>query len=148
MCNRIKQTKTSKQLSYLLNMPVINSPDIGDSLSIGSDIPVITSDHKIDSMKWSNMYNKRSERVKELENPLVVITEGFFEKKHFFSDGLTLLAGVEMTDGVSILTQQSMGNVKEVHHRMPVIIDRNEIDQYLQEKIIPIAAGDNKYAVA
>ena len=75
----------------------------------------------------------------------IIIADGYYEWKLngktkdpyylFRKDNKTLyFAGIFQSNEFSIITQTASDNVSLVHHRQPVIIDENDINNYLELK--------------
>jgi putative SOS response-associated peptidase YedK len=75
-------------------------------------------------------------------NRCVVVADGFYEWKrnekekipHYFlrKDKKTIFfAGIYENDEFCLITEEAKGNVKEIHHRQPVIINETDINRYL-----------------
>ena len=72
----------------------------------------------------------------------VAVADGFYEWKrndkekipHYFlrKDKKTIFfAGIYENDEFCLITEESKENIKEIHHRQPVIIDEMDINRYL-----------------
>lgn len=134
------------------------------------DILVITNNKMLIKAKWgfknySNqlIINARSETL--LEKPMfknevinhrcVIIASGFYEwdvHKHRFSfvsqdNGLMMMAGLYRIIGnkkeVVVITTKANASVFDIHHRMPLILNNEEMELWLSDnfervlKIIP-----------
>jgi putative SOS response-associated peptidase YedK len=75
-------------------------------------------------------------------NRCVVVADGFYEWKrnekekipHYFlrKDKKTIFfAGIYENDEFCLITEEAKENVKEIHHRQPVIINEKDINRYL-----------------
>ena len=75
-------------------------------------------------------------------NRCVVVADGFYEWKrnenekipHYFlrKDKKTIFfAGIYENDEFCLITEEAKENVKEIHHRQPVIINETDINRYL-----------------
>ena len=75
-------------------------------------------------------------------NRSVVVADGFYEWKrnekekipHYFlrKDKKTIFfAGIYENDEFCLITEEAKENVKEIHHRQPVIINEKDINRYL-----------------
>ena len=75
-------------------------------------------------------------------NRCVVVADGFYEWKrnekekipHYFlrKDKKTIFfAGIYENDEFCLITEEAKENIKEIHHRQPVIIDEMDINRYL-----------------
>ena len=75
-------------------------------------------------------------------NRCVVVADGFYEWKrnekekipHYFlrKDKKTIFfAGIYENDKFCLITEEAKENVKEIHHRQPVIINETDINRYL-----------------
>ncbi len=75
-------------------------------------------------------------------NRCVVVADGFYEWKrnekekipHYFlrKDKKTIFfAGIYENDEFCLITEEAKGDVKEIHHRQPVIINETDIKRYL-----------------
>lgn len=90
--------------------------------------------------------NARAESVFEkqlfhegiLKHRILIPCSGFYEwssskqKYRFTSHETLLLAGIVINKQFAILTKQANAIVSPVHHRMPVIIEKNEIQNWLE----------------
>ena len=75
-------------------------------------------------------------------NRCVAVADGFYEWKrnekekipHYFlrKDKKTIFfAGIYENDEFCLITEEAKENIKEIHHRQPVIIDEMDINRYL-----------------
>lgn len=88
------------------------------------------------------MINARIETIRQTlfyDNmcPCAIFASGFYEwsKKHKFyvktNDELIYLAGIYDKDGLLIVTEKSYGPLCEIHDRIPVILNNQEMLKYL-----------------
>ena len=72
----------------------------------------------------------------------VAIADGFYEWKreekektpHYFvrGDGKTIFfAGIFESDQFCLITEEAKDNIKDIHHRQPVILNQTDINRYL-----------------
>ena len=99
-----------------------------------------------------NIINARIETLEEKPSfkeskRCVFLTDGWYEWKRWFNwerrenkkvpyyhsieNNIIHIAGIYNSTGCAIVTQQSQGNLKEIHHRQPVLLNDNEIKLWL-----------------
>ena len=87
----------------------------------------------------------------------VSVMDGFYEWKregaiktpHYFTrdDKATMyVAGIYNNDEFCLITEEAQDNIRQIHHRQPVILDEQDIDKYLDssEDITPFLFERNK----
>ena len=99
-----------------------------------------------------NIINARIETLDEKPSfkeakRCVFLTDGWYEWKRWFDwkrrennkepyyhtvdDNIIHMAGIYNSSGCAIVTQQSLGVLKEIHHRQPVLLGDDEINEWL-----------------
>ena len=99
-----------------------------------------------------NIINARIETLDEKPSfkeakRCVFLTDGWYEWKRWFDwkrrennkdpyyhtidDNIIHMAGIYNSTGCAIVTQQSLGMLKEIHHRQPVLLGDDEINEWL-----------------
>ena len=105
------------------------------------------------SPKWANkplnIINARYETLHikpsfKNSKKCLVIADGWYEwqninnkKKpfyHFISNNIFYMAGIYNEFGCAIVTKNSENNIKHIHHRQPLIIDKQNIYNWLSNK--------------
>jgi putative SOS response-associated peptidase YedK len=91
---------------------------------------------RADSVLTKPMYRKAAAKDR-----CVVVCSRFYEwtpeKKpylFFLPDQTMFLAGLVMEGGFLIITTDANESVKDIHHRMPVILNEKEAEDFLKEK--------------
>ena len=87
----------------------------------------------------------------------VSVMDGFYEWKregaiktpHYFTrdDKATMyVAGIYNNDEFCLITEEAQDNIRQIHHRQPVILDEQDIDKYLDssEDVTPFLFERNK----
>ena len=96
--------------------------------------------------KPMHIFNARSETMHEKPSfkeamRCTFIVDGWYEwlrednKKipyyHSLGNNIFHLGGIYNKNGCAIVTKESIGKLKEVHHRQPVLLDHNEVEPWL-----------------
>jgi putative SOS response-associated peptidase YedK len=143
---RTSPVELLKQLFDLASMPDV-LPD-RYNLAPRDPIPIIRVPHELELVRWGltmkdpkhTGINAKMENLGRVyrdaikDRRCLVITDGFFEwktigtKKYPFlihrDDARPLVfAGIYDADGVAIITKPSEGVVKELHDRMPIVLE-------------------------
>ena len=61
-------------------------------------------------------------RGRKKKKPLIILRE---DKKPIF------FAGIYESDQFCLITEEASDNIKEIHHRQPVILNQTEVNRYL-----------------
>jgi putative SOS response-associated peptidase YedK len=128
----------------------------------GSYVPIIVSDpNSIIKKKWSftpiwsqknlNIINCRYETMNEkpsfrMVKRCVFVADGWYEWKktgnsktpyYFCSTNLAAMffAGIYNENGCCIVTKEANNEIKNFHHRQPVILDQKEILSWIEESV-------------
>jgi putative SOS response-associated peptidase YedK len=156
MCGRFTLTK-KKEVKNTYNIDI--KPNF--NVTPASHVLVLTRDLLSDSIspnlvKWEyspswakkpmHIFNARSETMHEKPSfkeamRCVFIVDGWYEwlrednKKipyyHSLGNNIFHLGGVYNKNGCAIVTQESIGQLRKVHHRQPILLDGNEIEPWL-----------------
>ena len=132
-------------------LPVIKSYTNGKALELCEWGLVPAWSKKLD--KFSPLINARKETLMEKvtfksliqTSRCLVLADGYYEWKreektkipYFFTkkdDELMFFAGIHQNNQFCIITRESSENVRQIHHREPVIINQSQINNYLNVK--------------
>ena len=98
--------------------------------------------------KKVNIFNTRSENIEKnfiFQNykMCIFLVSGFFEWKKtnkssspffiYFSKRMMFFAGIYNEYGCSIVTKKSHGNILEIHHRQPIILNSFEFESWINK---------------
>ena len=155
MCGRFT-LKNKNRIKELYDIDIRPNYNISPS----SQVVVLTSGPKIMNWSYSpswaktpmNIINARIETLDEKPSfkeakRCVFLTDGWYEWKRWFDwkrrennkdpyyhtidDNIIHMAGIYNSTGCAIVTQQSLGMLKEIHHRQPVLLGDDEINEWL-----------------
>ena len=155
MCGRFT-LKNKNRIKELYDIDIRPNYNISPS----SQVVVLTSGPKIMNWSYSpswaktpmNIINARIETLDEKPSfkeakRCVFLTDGWYEWKRWFDwkrrennkdpyyhtidDNIIHMAGIYNSTGCAIVTQQSLGVLKEIHHRQPVLLGDDEINEWL-----------------
>ena len=130
--------------------------DLTPRYNIAPSQEVLTFTDKHIMRKWSysplwakspmNLINARSETLDQKPSfrqakRCIIIADGWYEWKsnesskipyyHHLNGEIFHFAGLYNTEGCLIVTRKSSHNLSFVHYRMPVLLDNNEINNWL-----------------
>ena len=149
MCGRYYLTNTNA-IKKMYNL------DLTPRYNIAPSQEVLTFTDKHIMRKWSysplwakspmNLINARSETLDQKPSfrqakRCIIIADGWYEWKsnesskipyyHHLNGEIFHFAGLYNTEGCLIVTRKSSHNLSFVHYRMPVLLDNNEINNWL-----------------
>ena len=155
MCGRFT-LKNNEKVKELYDIDIVPNYNVSPS----SQVVVLTSGPEMMNWSYSpswaktpmNIINARIETLDEKPSfkeakRCVFITDGWYEWKRWFDwkrrennkdpyyhtvdDNIIHMAGIYNSTGCAIVTQQSLGVLKEIHHRQPVLLGDDEINEWL-----------------
>ena len=155
MCGRFT-LKNKKKIKDLYDIDIVPNYNISPS----SNVFVLASGPMTMKWSYSpswaktpmNIINARIETLEEKPSfkeskRCVFLTDGWYEWKRWFNwerrenkkvpyyhsieNDIIHIAGIYNSTGCAIITQQSQGSLKEIHHRQPVLLNDNEIKLWL-----------------
>ena len=155
MCGRFT-LKNKNRIKELYDIDIRPNYNISPS----SQVVVLTSGPQIMNWSYSpswaktpmNIINARIETLDEKPSfkeakRCVFLTDGWYEWKRWFDwkrrennkdpyyhtvdDNIIHMAGIYNSSGCAIVTQESLGILKAIHHRQPVLLEYDEINKWL-----------------
>ena len=155
MCGRFT-LKNKEKVKELYDIDIVPNYNVSPS----SQVVVLTSGPEMMNWSYSpswaktpmNIINARIETLDEKPSfkeakRCVFLTDGWYEWKRWFDwkrrennkdphyhtidDNIIHMAGIYNSTGCAIVTQQSLGVLKEIHHRQPVLLGDDEIKAWL-----------------
>ena len=155
MCGRFT-LKNKEKVKELYDIDIVPNYNVSPS----SQVVVLTSGPEMMNWSYSpswaktpmNIINARIETLDEKPSfkeakRCVFLTDGWYEWKRWFDwkrrennkdpyyhtidDNIIHMAGIYNSTGCAIVTQQSLGVLKEIHHRQPVLLGDDEINEWL-----------------
>ena len=155
MCGRFT-LKNKNKIKELYDIDIKPNYNVSPS----SRVVVLTSGPQMMNWSYSpswaktsmNIINARIETLDEKPSfkeakRCVFLTDGWYEWKRWFDwkrrennkepyyhtvdDNIIHMAGIYNSSGCAIVTQQSLGVLKEIHHRQPVLLGDDEINEWL-----------------
>lgn len=155
MCGRFT-LKNKEKVKELYDIDIVPNYNVSPS----SQVVVLTSGPEMMNWSYSpswaktpmNIINARIETLDEKPSfkeakRCVFLTDGWYEWKRWFDwkrrennkdphyhtidDNIIHMAGIYNSTGCAIVTQQSLGVLKEIHHRQPVLLGDDEIKEWL-----------------
>ena len=95
--------------------------------------------------KWqpTNISSDISDKIGQIKNHrCVAVADGFYEWKreenektpHYFvrkDTNVIYFAGIFEQDQFCLITEEAKENIKEIHHRQPVILNQADVNRYL-----------------
>jgi len=155
MCGRFT-LKNKEKVKELYDIDIVPNYNISPS----SQVVVLTSGPEMMNWSYSpswaktpmNIINARIETLDEKPSfkeakRCVFLSDGWYEWKRWFDwkrrennkdpyyhtidDNIIHMAGIYNSTGCAIVTQQSLGVLKEIHHRQPVLLGDDEIKEWL-----------------
>ena len=155
MCGRFT-LKNKEKVKELYDIDIVPNYNVSPS----SQVVVLTSGPEMMNWSYSpswaktpmNIINARIETLDEKPSfkeakRCVFLTDGWYEWKRWFDwkrrennkdpyyhtidDNIIHMAGIYNSTGCAIVTQQSLGVLKEIHHRQPVLLWDDEINEWL-----------------
>ena len=155
MCGRFT-LKNKEKVKELYDIDIVPNYNVSPS----SQVVVLTSGPEMMNWSYSpswaktpmNIINARIETLDEKPSfkeakRCVFLTDGWYEWKRWFDwkrrennkdpyyhtidDNIIHMAGIYNSTGCAIVTQQSLGVLKEIHHRQPVLLRDDEINEWL-----------------
>ena len=155
MCGRFT-LKNKEKVKELYDIDVVPNYNVSPS----SQVIVLTSGPEMMNWSYSpswaktpmNIINARIETLDEKPSfkeakRCVFLTDGWYEWKRWFDwkkrennkdpyyhtidDSIIHMAGIYNSSGCAIVTQQSLGVLKEIHHRQPLLLGDDEINEWL-----------------
>ena len=155
MCGRFT-LKNKNKIKELYDIDIKPNYNVSPS----SRVVVLTSGPQMMNWSYSpswaktpmNIINARIETLDEKPSfkeakRCVFLTDGWYEWKRWFDwkrrennkdpyyhtidDNIIHMAGIYNSTGCAIVTQQSLGVLKEIHHRQPVLLGDDEINEWL-----------------
>ena len=155
MCGRFT-LKNKEKVKELYDIDVVPNYNVSPS----SQVIVLTSGPEMMNWSYSpswaktpmNIINARIETLDEKPSfkeakRCVFLTDGWYEWKRWFDwkrrennkdpyyntvdNNIIHMAGIYNSTGCAIVTQQSLGMLKEIHHRQPVLLRDDEINEWL-----------------
>jgi len=155
MCGRFT-LKNKEKVKELYDIDVVPNYNVSPS----SQVIVLTSGPEMMNWSYSpswaktpmNIINARIETLDEKPSfkeakRCVFLTDGWYEWKRWFDwkrrennkdpyyhtvdNNIIHMAGIYNSTGCAIVTQQSLGVLKEIHHRQPVLLRGDEINEWL-----------------
>ncbi len=157
MCGRVIRTSPVELLKQLFDLVLM--PDVLPlryNLAPRDPIPIIRVPHELELVRWGltmkdpkhTGINAKMENLGRVYGDAIhtrrclVVTDGFFEWKTVGSKKFPFLihrddahplvfAGIYDSDGVAIITKPSEGVVKELHERMPIVLEADVYGRWL-----------------
>ena len=155
MCGRFT-LKNKNEIKELYDVDIVPSYNISPS----SDVVVLADGPKIMRWSYSpswakapmNIINARIETLDEKPSfkearRCIFLTDGWYEWKRWFdwkrrennkvpyyhtmNNEIIHIAGIYNPSGCAIVTQQSIGVFKNIHHRQPVLLSNHEMKEWL-----------------
>ena len=155
MCGRFT-LKNKNKIKELYDIDIKPNYNVSPS----SRVVVLTSGPQMMNWSYSpswaktpmNIINARIETLDEKPSfkeakRCVFLTDGWYEWKRWFDwkrrennkdpyyhtvdNNIIHMAGIYNSTGCAIVTQQSLGVLKEIHHRQPVLLRDDEINEWL-----------------
>ena len=154
MCGRFTLS-SSKKVKDMFGIEVIPNFNIAHS----QEVLVLNKEFVPQKMKWSysptwskkpfNLINARSETLHlkpsfRNADRCIYIADGYFEWKrsslktpyfHYIENDLMYFGGLyNSLLGCCIVTRQSYENISHIHHRQPIILDKNDFQSWLSKE--------------
>ena len=162
MCGRFT-LKNKNKIKKLYDIDIKPNYNISPS----SEVAVLAGEPKTMKWSYSpswaktpmNIINARIETLDEKPSfkeakRCIFLTDGWYEWKRWFDwerrqnkkipyyhtigDNIIHMAGIYNENGCAIITEESKGDLKDIHHRQPVLLSDNEIKLWLN--------GDNVHS--
>ena len=153
MCGRFTLRKS-------IDVKELTGISIKENYNVAPSQDILTITDKPKFMKWSyspswakepmNLINARSETVRQKPSfkeskPCLIVADGWYEwsrngskKQPFYfhlSNNVFAFAGIytsyQGVNGCAIITREANQNISDIHHRMPVILDKKDENLWL-----------------